>query len=331
MGKAVFQLLALQGKDTLANEPVPFEVSPLAPVKVMIMASFPDFEYKFLKNWLYDNHYPLIFRAQISKEKYSTDFLNMASLPMRGLNRQLLKEVDFLIIDEEMLKAISGAERAAIDQEIVAGLGMLIRKDSAKVNQAPLETRMQGRGRVLNSTAAATYSWLLDGAHARYAEYWTDLITQGARKKNTPFNLALQPQFSVVGQRTRLLIEQSTVVDRPQVEVNENKLAVRQNMAIPFQWDAVLWPDTAGWMAVKVGKAIQSFYVYHPEDWQGLRKNNTRIANQEFFADRLQQKAAVPDMVRAHKTISLWWFYALFLISVGYLWFESRFLRNKLN
>jgi hypothetical protein len=76
-GKAVYELIALQKKDTLAKEPVPVQVGDQAPMKVLILASFPDFEYKFLKNWLYENQYPLAFRSQISKNKYASDFLNM--------------------------------------------------------------------------------------------------------------------------------------------------------------------------------------------------------------------------------------------------------------
>ncbi len=346
IGKAVFNLLALQGKDTLANEPVPFEVLPAPPVKVMIMASYPDFEHKFLKNWLSDNHYPVIFRARISKEKYSTDFLNTAIVPMSRLNRQVLKQVDFLIIDEEMLQALSGAERTAIDLEIAAGMGMLVRNDETAVKVKPgpniksvystddgkvlIDSRMQGRGRVLNSTAPATYTWLLEGRDVAYASFWTSLITEGARKEQKPFSLEMQPRFPVAGQRTRLLIEQQSA-GRPQIDISQNKLALRQNIVLPFQWDGFFWPDTAGWEDIKVAKASQSFYVFDDQDWKALRLNSLRDDNLAFFAESKQHKRLSTKSVSTTETIPLWWFFALFLMSAGYLWFEARFLRNKLN
>ncbi len=51
-GRAVYHLLAIAGKDTLANESLPIEIDPVKPLKILMLSASPDFETRFLKNWL---------------------------------------------------------------------------------------------------------------------------------------------------------------------------------------------------------------------------------------------------------------------------------------
>lgn len=126
-GRAVYHLIALQGKDTLAKEPLPVEVQPAMPLKILLLAAHPDFEYKFLKNWLFEKQYPLIFRSRISKDKYSTDFLNTENTNVSKINSGLLNKIDLLVIDEEELGALGGEELASIRRAVDAGLGLVLR------------------------------------------------------------------------------------------------------------------------------------------------------------------------------------------------------------
>jgi hypothetical protein len=343
VGKVQYQLMALRGKDTLSNEPVPFEVVPAAPVKVLILASYPDFEYKFLKNWLYENQYPLIFRTQISKDKYSTDFLNTEKVSVDRLTGNALKNIDFLIIDEETWKALPAGEKNAIDQEVATGMGMLIRtteghKNSLNhlvVHSAPngkvlIDSRLQGRGQILTSAAPETYTWLMEGRKADYANFWSKVLTQAARKKNNPLNWEIVPEFPKVGQKTRLIVELPVAATIPKVEIDESTFAPRQNLAIPFQWDVFLWPASPGWKNIGTGKEMQSFYVYQKEDW----KNIARLQKKKATATFITQSTAVhKSMTREHKEnreLSRWWFYSLLLLAMGYLWYESRFTKLRM-
>lgn len=126
-GQAVYHLIALRGKDTLAKEPVPVEVQPAMPLKILLLAAHPDFEYKFLKNWLFEKQYPLIFRSRISKDKYSTDFLNTENTNVSKINASLLNKMDLLLIDEEELAALSAEELTSIRRAVDSGLGLVLR------------------------------------------------------------------------------------------------------------------------------------------------------------------------------------------------------------
>jgi hypothetical protein len=135
-GRAVYHLIALEGKDTLAKEPVPVEVQPALPLKILLLAAHPDFEYKFLKNWLFEKQYPVIFRSRISKNKYSTDFLNTENTNVNRINSTLLNKIDLLVIDEEELEVLSAAELASIRTAVDSGLGLLLRITGVKATTA---------------------------------------------------------------------------------------------------------------------------------------------------------------------------------------------------
>ncbi len=135
-GKAVNQLLAIQGKDTLSRESVPFEVNQKQPLKVMVLGSFPDFEYKFLKKWLFENEYVVSIRNRISKDKYSTDFLNQKEVNLNQLHTPIFKNIDVLLVDEEELNALSANERSAIKMAVENGMGLIIRLLDLKQNNA---------------------------------------------------------------------------------------------------------------------------------------------------------------------------------------------------
>lgn len=132
IGKAVYELISLQNNDTLAKEPLPLIVTEKGKMKVLILSSYPDFEYKFLKKWLFDNHYPLAFRTRISKDKYSSDFLNTDSLNINRITASSLKKFDVLVMDEGELAAIAPEERTAINDAVSGGMGFFMRISDLK-------------------------------------------------------------------------------------------------------------------------------------------------------------------------------------------------------
>ncbi|MFC3562777.1 hypothetical protein [Pedobacter jamesrossensis] len=386
-GKAIYQLIALQEGDTIAKEPVPFIVEEQPPMKVLILASFPDFEYKFLKKWLYDNQYPLAFRSQISKNKYSTDFLNMDSLNLNRINSTTLKRFDVLIIDEEELAAINTEERSSIDNAASNGMGLFIRistvkptttlsakfsryetpalkektlslnikDENSKLTKLPIEqnlflkagtndqplitdntnkilvnSRISGAGKIIISSLSATYNWLLSGKKADYTDYWSTLLSKIARKKLELQSLRIIPQFPVVNQKIRFIADLSEENKIPSIKIDDVKLSPRQNMELPFQWDAISWPQKEGWNNLSVNQLNQSFYVYQRNDWQSL-KNQAKIESREQFLKNsvdVSDKNAKTNQI-IYNEVSKWYFFAGFLLSAAFLWYESRIIKDK--
>jgi hypothetical protein len=383
-GKAVYELIAMQQNDTLAKEPVPVQVGDQAPMKVLILASFPDFEYKFLKNWLFENQYPLAFRSQISKNRYAFDFLNTDSINLNQINTAALKKFDILIIDEEELAAISPGERASIDAAVKSGMGLLIRVANVKAtttlsakfgryespvlkgkalnvmlaedhfkfnvlpfeqalflktnqNDLPLVTDASGKslvnssinsyGKILISTISSTYNWLLSGQKFDYTTYWSRLLANAARKRNEIQSVNIIPQFPIVNQKTRIVADLAESGKLPNLKIDEVQLSPRQNMELPFQWDAFYWPQKTGWIDLQVNQNIEPVYIYKNTDWQTL-KNQQKLNDTHQFIKNLdptETKSNVTDTV-IKEEVSLWWFFVGFLFASAFLWYESRIL-----
>jgi hypothetical protein len=384
-GKAVYYLKALQGKDTLSKEPVPFIVAKKAALNLLVLASFPDFEYKFLKKWLFENQYPVALRSRISKNKYSADFLNRKEMNLERIDQTALKNIDVLIADEEELKALTATERSAIEQQIGNGMGLMVRLidpkqtnpfrsfdryeipaspeksvpfkltgENANLSTLPfvqtlflktgtneqtlvvdakgravVSTQLRGMGQVLGSTVSATYQWQLAGKNTDYTTFWTTLLNKASKPAAVEQTFQLVPRLTTLHQKNRLVL--TTATDKaPSIEFKNLRLSPRQNMELPFEWDAVFWPSQVGWNQFNINQKTTAFYVYQKSDWQNL-KNAEKLKNTlQFVANQQKKKIAlVQNNSLVKKEISKWWFLAFFLSAAFFLWYELRVLENK--
>ncbi|GAA4198801.1 hypothetical protein GCM10022289_08120 [Pedobacter jeongneungensis] len=383
-GKAIYQLIALQKNDTLSKEPIPIQVGDQPAMKVLILASFPDFEYKFLKNWLYENQYPLAFRSQISKNKFASDFLNIDSVNLNQINALTLKKFDILIIDEDELAAINPNERASINVAVNSGMGLFIRvsgqkalttlsgrfnrfespvlkdkplnlsltEDHFKFKPLPIEqalflksgdhdqsiitdaggktlvnSSISGAGKIMVSTLSSTYNWLLSGQKTDYATYWSKLLSSAAKKRNEILSVNILPQFPTVNQKTRIITDLATSGKMPTLKIDDFALSPRQNMELPFQWDAFYWPQQAGWTNLQVNQSIQSVYIYEKTDWQTLKNQQTLKDTRQFIKNlgATENRPQLTDSI-IEEEVSTWWFFAGFLLAAAFLWYEARIL-----
>jgi len=134
-GQAVFRLIALSGKDTIENEPVPLTIEPAKTLKILMLSASPDFESRFLKNWLSENAYGVAARSTISKNKTTTAFANMNKLPLEKITPVLLENFDVLITDASEFGNLSKPEAAAVlAQTSRKGLGLIFRADSSNAS-----------------------------------------------------------------------------------------------------------------------------------------------------------------------------------------------------
>ncbi|WP_316772054.1 hypothetical protein [Pedobacter frigiditerrae] len=384
IGKAVFTLIALQGNDTLSVEPVPFEVKGKQAINVLILASFPDFEYKFLKKWLYENQYAVALRSQISKNKYSTDFLNMKAVNVNQLNQALLKNMDLVVIDEDELAAIPTTDRSSIYNAVDNGMGLIVRVTNPKpqanvqnfnqyevlsaiekplslrssdqlkfsdlsfkqtlflksgVNNQPLitdetgkivvDSRLSGMGKVLTSTFSSTYQWQLAGKQSDYSNFWSLLFAKSLRKRIENQSFALVPQFPSVDEKTKLML--SLADDKiPAISIDSIKISPRQNMEVPSEWDGFYWPKNFGWQRLSINQKAENIYFYKKTDWKNA-KNFIKLANTRDFVVNQSSQITIDDRIEylAEETVSKWWFFMGFLLTISFLWYEQRFLANK--
>ncbi|WP_316838730.1 hypothetical protein [Pedobacter gandavensis] len=384
-GKAVFRLIGLKEKDTLFSAPVPLEIKSSDPVRVLMLASNPDFEYKFLKNWLYEKQYPLIFRTRISKDKYSTDFLNTTINEIHSISPALLSKMDLLILDEEELAQLSGAELSNVKRAVEAGLGLFIRASTLKGNVGtglgtdpgryeltaiknkalrggfvgqtgmlsplPLEqslflkhgakdlplfqeaegkilvsSSIYGMGRQTLSVLPATYQWLLMGSNADYAQFWSEMLHKTARATEVPQTWSISPAVPTLGERINVSIALPQKTTLPQFKIENIRMAPIQNRELPGQWQLNTWATQQGWNTLSSGNNQDFFYVYAAEDWQQLKDAQKQLATSQFVKAYPISTNVLKSSVLLEEKLSLWWFFIPLLISVSFLWYETKML-----
>lgn len=129
-GKAVYNITALANDKIIEEEFVPVEVRPADSIKVLILAASPDFENRFLKNWLAENNCAVVARSTTSKDKFDRSFLNTVSSNIDHLTAQNLSTFDILISDATEYAALSRGEQNAVQSTVEAGMGLLIKTDT---------------------------------------------------------------------------------------------------------------------------------------------------------------------------------------------------------
>ncbi len=131
-GRAVYSIAVVINKDTIEKEAIPVQVEQGEPLKVLMLASSPDFDNKFLKNQLSQNGYKVVARTAISKNKYLKEYLNTASVPLDRITSSLLDNFDITIANATELAAISKSELAVIQAQVAQkSMGLVIKADSA--------------------------------------------------------------------------------------------------------------------------------------------------------------------------------------------------------
>ena len=139
IGQALYTLTVLKGIDTLQKEKIPFQVIESPKIKLLVLSSFPDFEYKFLKNWLFEHNYQVVFRTRISKDKFSIDQLNTTALSAETINAGVLSKYDGVIADDEELASLDPMQTASLRSAVNQGLGLLVRISDIKVLSKPAQ------------------------------------------------------------------------------------------------------------------------------------------------------------------------------------------------
>ena len=128
----LIRFAVIAGNDTIEKETLPVQVQRGKKISVLMLSSSPDFDTKFIKNLLASQGHSVVARTTISKNKYSSDFLNAQQISLDRITASLLDNFNVVIADATALSSLPKGEEAAIQSQIVQkGLGLLIKGDSA--------------------------------------------------------------------------------------------------------------------------------------------------------------------------------------------------------
>ena len=245
-GRAVYRLLAIAGTDTLEQEAIPVEVRSGRPLKILILASTPDFENTYLANWLAGSGQQVASRTLVSKDKFQSSFVNMTPRPLDKLTSLLLAGFDIVIADANALPVEGGMELRALRRQVEEnGLGLIIKVDSAgpggtgiggagqaqiaragdsmrppyirerpgmrtlardSFSRTAVGGGLYGAGKVVFTTLNTTYVRMLAGQRSAYAAYWAGLLGRVAREPEPGERWQLMPALPRVREPVGVMV-----------------------------------------------------------------------------------------------------------------------------
>ena len=141
-GLATYELLLRRPSGPPLLEPVPVEITTPALPAVLLLAATPSFEFKFLKNYLAEAHYPVALRTSVSRDLVQTDFVNQPRLTLNHLTPALLARYEMVVADAATVASLTGAETQALQTAVRAGrLGLVTLAEAAPLpRNAPART-----------------------------------------------------------------------------------------------------------------------------------------------------------------------------------------------
>ncbi|MHA6246298.1 hypothetical protein ACXYMU_00050 [Pontibacter sp. CAU 1760] len=389
-GKFTYALTSRTGEKTDTLGLVPVRVQPVQELGVLLLASSPLFEFRFLKNHLAGLQHRVALRITISKDLRQQEWLNMPRINLDRLTPALLQKFDVVVTEPEALQQLSGGERSALQRAVTdEGLGVLTITNNPTANRstalfkdfqtkklsqqdtrntraswagktavpvvaAPYTllpgaaitgfvtesqdrllagTTRAGWGTIALSLVPQTFAWKLEGQEEVYASYWANLLSAVARREvQEKFWQLASPQVPHPHQPLTLTLTDYTAASIPPTTVTSMadsttvSLPLAQHPFQPAQFSGTFWPRRNGWYQVKAeGMPPYQFLVQDSTDWHFTTLQARRQATEAFLTR--QSVAPVSDAAIAYedKPISLLWFFALFVLSSGFLWLEEKF------
>ncbi|MBD1397324.1 hypothetical protein H9Q13_09120 [Pontibacter sp. JH31] len=125
-GSYTYTLIEKSGNKTDTLGLVPVQVYPAAKPAVLLVSSFPLFEFKFLKNHLGQLQHKVALRSTVSKGMHQREWLNMPHTDLGRISARLLQQFDVVITEPQALQELSSIERTALQRSVTEdGLGVL--------------------------------------------------------------------------------------------------------------------------------------------------------------------------------------------------------------
>jgi hypothetical protein len=314
VGRAVFGLIVLAGRDTVEREEVPVEVVEGKPLKILVLANSPDFDNTFLMNWLGKEGNAVAGKIAVSRGKYQVSFVNMERRSLETPDG-----FDLVIADSSEVTPVVWRQ---VEEK---GLGLLIRVDSAvrigRPGMRVLERDSSGRvvvgvilagtGKVIYSASNTSYSQWLAGRKDAYAAHWTMLLRQAAKAGEPEDAWNWVPDLPRVDEPEVLELESER--QEPEGLVGNAAVYLAEDAALSWHWKGRYWPVSSGWQAVGVPGGDTSWaYVWGGKDWTGIRQA------------KIVGEVGTGKMVRDWVVFPRWVLYVVFLLSVFFLWVERK-------
>jgi len=188
-GRFIYQLELTDSTGVVqSGYKIPIVVARERQLSVLMVAQFPTFELRYLKNLLAEQGHSLALRYQLSKGKFRYEYANQPEAPFSRLTSDVLQGAHLLFIDQVSLASLSPQERSVLEDAIESGLGVLVGIAEQPLSQAvkswlPFELAPQKQDTIAvrvtpNEVARLTASSVVFEPTSELNKVWDDVQGQ---------------------------------------------------------------------------------------------------------------------------------------------------------
>lgn len=176
-----------------------------------------------------------------------------------------------------------------------------------------------GFGRIGFQLLQETYRTTLEGDSATYSLLWTDLLGKVGRRKTENFKVVMKsPQPYYEDEPIHFDV---IATERPDVLIDNITVPLTEDLYLDNVWHGKTWAGPTGWheMHIANDSTRTPFYVHTKGSWQSLHAVNTMQANKIISSQSVED-----GTTEERKPVSPLFFFLIFLISTGFLWFAPK-------
>lgn len=175
-----------------------------------------------------------------------------------------------------------------------------------------------GNGKFSTTVLSNTYQLVLDGETEVYRSIWSRIIATSAKEKEATGAFAASEYFYWVDKPNSFSLQTATVKPTVTVDGQYNSPLIK-NPILEDGWHGTTYPNTTGWHALQIvndTSVMKNYFVMDTIHWKSLTAIRMITENTRFFdkTGRTLVKKMVP------KEVNRWWFFLVFLGSIGFLW-----------
>jgi len=352
-----YKILASQeNKDTIV-ETLPVQVAKTSKLKMLILASSPQFELNYLKNYWVSQGHAIVQKVKISQEKYSSSFVNMDEFQFSTLARNVLERFDILMIDIPKWNMLSANERArALKAVSENGLGLILiptrEGETAKSlprnkvsrfyekevqgtpstfvdfdhNRSWLENESnliykRGFGNVLMPKTADSYRLILNDNKQSYQKLWGDIFSALYVSIEESFRIST-PFLTYQGVQTEVQI--SNISQDARLLLNDSQpLILNYTPFLEGYGEAKVLP-VLGWnnISLEGSKNKQWFYAHDSLAWKTMQQMNVNQYIQKLSNNN--NKASMAKTYFVKKQLPFYLSLLMMVLGFGVVWFLEK-------
>jgi hypothetical protein len=342
-GKVLYTL-AFPNNPDLSTETLAIFVHEQKKHRIAMFSTYPTFEMRQLKEFLADFPHEVLVRNQISRDRFSYEYLNTSQSTTIRPDAGFFGTLDVLFIDQNSLEGFNSSQLVALENAVRAGMGLLIFPENGRAGigsmSLPLERvadrdssgyqfvpkvtteiiqstaafKWIGKGKVAVSLGSSSYTLMLQGETSAYNNYWASVMNRISRGPEEPYRIQKWPP--VVHEPVVLQISSEVV---PETMWDATPLPPVQDEYVPINWTVTVWPADTGWHEFILNKDTTHIFVYSDKHYEALRYSQQRNEMLSFDSQEDTNRTAVSE-----KRISPIWFYMLILLGLCFLWLERK-------